>query len=60
MQNDTELTLQAITVDQNKLLLTVDNLIEDTAFISLGYADYAEIHIFNEAKLPVCPFKTTV
>lgn len=60
MQNDTELPVEKITATQNKLLLEVNHLTNNEIIVSLGYADYAEIHIFNEARLPICPFKITM
>lgn len=60
MQNDSELSISEVTTTENMLNLTIDTLTNDEVTVSLGYADYAEIHIFNKANLPVCPFKIII
>lgn len=60
MQNNKELSIDSISLDRNIISITVNELTDSPAIISLGYADYAEVHIFSEAGLPICPFAITV
>lgn len=56
VQNDKELEISDIKAAGNEVILTVNGLVDDPAVLSLGWADYAEIHIHNEAGLPIKPF----
>ncbi len=55
-QNNTVLTLDSVDLVQNTIILSSNALSDGPVQISLGYADYAEIHIYNEAGLPILPF----
>ena len=59
-QNGTELMIDSITAEQNTLFITLKDMIDSPVSISLGYSDYAEIHIWNEADLPICPFAPVI
>ena len=59
-QNGTELMIDSITAEQNTLFITLKDMIDSPVSISLGNADYAEINIWNEADLPICPFAPVI
>lgn len=60
MQNGTELTIDSISAKDNTITISVEDLTDAKVSISLAYADYAEIHIWNEAGLPICPFPPVI
>ena len=55
-QNGKKMEINEVKVADNKIILTVSDLTSDPCTLSLGWADYAEIHIHNEAGLPIKPF----
>lgn len=55
-QNNTVLALDSVSLIQNTIIISSNALSDGPVQISLGYADYAEIHIYNEAELPILPF----
>lgn len=60
LQEGKEFLPDSVSILENTLRITSSNLTDASVTISLGYADYAEIHIFNEAGLPLCPFCITI
>ena len=59
-QNGNTLEITNLSIQENQIHITVKDSENDSITIELAHADYAEIHIFNEANLPVCPFTVTV
>lgn len=56
IQNDTKIPIQSVRAEKNQIFLTAPELQDTSCMLSLGWADYAEIHIHNEAGLPIKPF----
>ena len=59
VQEETVLDIQDISLSDNCVQLTAD-LSDEPFTISLAYKGYGEIHIYNEANLPLCPFTITI
>ncbi len=66
-QNDFELIqdgnskdIRDISLSGNRITLTSDSLTAEPLTVSLAYKGYGEIHIYNEASLPICPFTVTI
>lgn len=59
-QNNTILTLDSMTLTQNTITLSSSALSDEPVEVSLGFADYAQIHIYNEAELPILPFSLVI
>ena len=60
MQEGMEKGIIDISISGNRILLTINNIEDGPLTVSLAYKGYAEIHIYNEAGLPVCPFTVTI
>lgn len=60
IQNDEIREITELSITNNQIHITVNHLTESPVTIKLAQADYAEIHIFNEANLPICPFAITI
>ena len=60
MQEGMEKDIIDISISGNRILLTINNIEDGPLTVSLAYKGYAEIHIYNEAGLPVCPFTVTI
>ena len=60
IQNDEIREITELSITKNQIHITVNHLTESPVTIKLAQADYAEIHIFNEANLPICPFAITI
>lgn len=60
VQGDKVLDIQNISVSNNCVQLTSADLSDGPLTVSLAYKGYGEIHIYNEAKLPLCPFTITI
>lgn len=59
-QSGKALTIDSIAIHKNTLCISSSQMAPGPITISLGYADYAEIHIYNEADLPVMPFSVCI
>jgi len=60
IQNDTELAIDTITSKKDTIYITLKEASDAPISISLAYADYAEIHIWNEVDLPIRPFAPVI
>lgn len=60
VQGGKVLDIQNISISSNCVLLTSADLSYGPLTISLAYKGYGEIHIYNEANLPLCPFTITI
>ena len=59
-QNNTDLTVDSVSAKDNTITITLKEAADAPLCISLADADYAEIHIWNEAGLPLSPFPPIV
>lgn len=65
LQDGTVLPIYNFALEGNKILLQIPSLSQSVksgkeVTISLGWADYAQIHVWNEENLPVKPFRITI
>lgn len=60
VQNNVEKDILNTSVSANCILLTVKDISDEPLTVSLAYKGYAEVHLYNEAGLPVCPFQITI
>lgn len=60
VQEETVLDIQDISLLGNCIRLTAADLPDGPLTVSLAYKGYGEIHIYNEANLPLCPFTITI
>lgn len=59
-QDGSKVKILSVIANKNSLVITTEEMTSTPVTVSLGYADYAEIHIFNESGLPICPFTITI
>ncbi len=59
-QNNSECLISSITIQKNQIIIDVKDLQNLPITVELANADYSEIHIFNEANLPIWPFSITI
>ncbi len=59
-QNQQTIAIDSITINGNSISITASSLSEEPCTISLAWADYAEVNLYNEQKLPIKPFITTI
>lgn len=60
IQNGGKKVIAKIDIDGNKVRLIVPSLEDASVHIELGWGDFAQINIFNEANLPLLPFSTDI
>ena len=60
LQEQKEIPIDSIRLQDNQILITADTLSSAPCSVSFAWADFAEVHIWNEAGLPVRPFRCEV
>lgn len=59
-QDSKPVVLLSVSTCDDTIILETSPLSAAPVTVSLGNEDYAEIHIYNGAGLPVCPFEVTI
>ena len=57
IQQGKEIPVDSITIDGTQIILKADSLSDAPCTVQFAWADYATVNIYNEAGLPVKPFR---
>lgn len=60
IQNEIEIPIDSIDVKENTIILKAESLNQSPCTISFAWMNYVEVNIYNEASLPVKPFRCTI